>query len=78
MCDAKWCMACATAGVWEQDWNCYVSIPSEYILGDYQVAVTQENFETEALGMDEDGNGIEQCTLITYRIRNTKSRYAED
>lgn len=44
-------------------------IPLEYTLEGYNVTITQEFFESGLAGWNQDGSGIEQCTLITYRIR---------
>lgn len=62
--------AYATAEIQGDTWDCYASIPAEYTLGDYRVTIDQEIYETYALGVNEDGSGMERCTLITYRIKN--------
>lgn len=70
--------AYATAQVKENHGVYSVSIPAEYTLGDYQVTISQSCYETQALGVEADGSGLEQCTLVNYRIQNVKSRHAED
>lgn len=54
------------------------SIPQAYTLEGHNVTISQEYFESGLAGWNQNGSGIEQCTLITYRIQNTVSPYAPD
>lgn len=54
------------------------NLPLEYTLEGHDITITQEYFESDVAGWNQSGSGIEQCTLTTYRIRNTKLPYAVD
>lgn len=45
-----------------------IVIPLDYSVGDYQVSIIQKSYEGAMAGIDDVGDHVERCQLITYRI----------